>query len=134
MHTSFEKFWAIFMGFLCNRGFPGDSDGKSVCLQYWRPKFDPKVRKIPWRRKWQPTPVLLPGKFHGWRSLVGYSPRGQSQTQLSSFTFSFFYIIEKLKISKNRHSIRGKRRNTVKKIREWWSTIWDKIYQYLLKQ
>ena len=122
------------MGFLCNRGFPGDSDGKSVCLQYWRPKFDPKVRKIPWRRKWQPTPVLLPGKFHGWRSLVGYSPRGQSQTQLSSFTFSFFYIIEKLKISKNRHSIRGKRRNTVKKIREWWSTIWDKIYQYLLKQ
>ena len=32
--------------------------------------------KIPWRRKWQPTPVLLPGKFHGWRSLVGYSPWG----------------------------------------------------------
>ena len=28
----------------------------------------------PWRRKWQPTPVLLPGKSHGWRSLVGYSP------------------------------------------------------------
>ena len=33
--------------------------------------FDPQVGKIPWRRKWQPTPVLLPGKFHGWRSLVG---------------------------------------------------------------
>ena len=29
-----------------------------------------------WRRKWQPTPVLLPGKFHGQRSLVGYSPWG----------------------------------------------------------
>ena len=29
-----------------------------------------------WRRKWQPTPVLLPGNFHGWRSLVGYSPWG----------------------------------------------------------
>ena len=28
-----------------------------------------------WRRKWQPTPVLLHGKFHGWRSLVCYSPR-----------------------------------------------------------
>ena len=28
----------------------------------------------PWRRAWQPTPVLLPGKSHGWRSLVGYSP------------------------------------------------------------
>ena len=32
------------------------------------------VGKIPWRRKWQPTPVPLPGKFHGWRSLVSYSP------------------------------------------------------------
>ena len=46
----------------------------SVCLQCGRPGFDPWVGKIPWRRKWQPTPVLLPGKFHGWRSLVDYSP------------------------------------------------------------
>jgi len=30
--------------------------------------------KIPWRRKWQPTPIFLPGKFHGRRSLAGYSP------------------------------------------------------------
>ena len=45
----------------------------SVCLQCGRHRFDPWVRKIPWKRKWQPTPVLLPGKFHGWRSLVGYS-------------------------------------------------------------
>ena len=35
-----------------------------------------RVRKIPWRRKWQPTPVFLPGKSHGQRSLVGYSPWG----------------------------------------------------------
>ena len=46
----------------------------SVCLQCRRPGFNPWVGKIPWRRKWQPTPVLLPGKFHGQRSLVGYSP------------------------------------------------------------
>ena len=38
--------------------------------------FDPWVRKISWRRKWQPTPVFLPGKFHRQRSLVGYSPWG----------------------------------------------------------
>ena len=38
------------------------------------PGFDPWVRKIPWKRKWRSTPVLLPGKFYGWRSLVGYSP------------------------------------------------------------
>ena len=40
----------------------------------WRPGFDPWVRKIPWRREWQPTPILLPGESHGWRILVGYSP------------------------------------------------------------
>ena len=56
--------------------FPGSSDGKSVCLQCGRPGFDPWVRKIPWRRKWQPTLVFLPGKPHGQRSLVGYSPWG----------------------------------------------------------
>ena len=50
------------------------SDGKSVCLQCGRPGFDPWVGKIPWRRKRQPTPVLLPGKSHGRRSLVGCSP------------------------------------------------------------
>ena len=35
---------------------------------------DPWLGKIPWRRKWQPTPVFLPGESHGQRSLVGYSP------------------------------------------------------------
>ena len=42
----------------------------------WETEFNPWIRKIPWRRKWQSTPVLLPGKFHGQRSLVGYSPWG----------------------------------------------------------
>ena len=41
--------------------------------------FGPWVRKIPWRRKWQPTPVFLPGKLHGQRSLVGYSPWGHKE-------------------------------------------------------
>ena len=45
-----------------------------------RPGFHPWVGKIPWRRKWQPTPVLLPGKSHGRRSLVGYSPRGRKES------------------------------------------------------
>jgi len=36
--------------------------------------FDPWVGKIPWRRKWQPTPVFLLGELHGQRSLAGYSP------------------------------------------------------------
>ena len=50
-----------------------------------------------WRRQWQPTPVLLPGKSHGWRRLVGCSPWcPKSQTRLSDFTFSFhFHALEK---------------------------------------
>ena len=51
--------------------FPGGSDGKSVCLQCGRTGFDPWVGKIPWRRKRQPTPVLLPGKSHGWMEEPG---------------------------------------------------------------
>ena len=55
--------------------FPGGSDGKvSVCSEGDTGSIPSSIsRKIPWRRKWQPTPVPLPGKFHGWRSLVGYS-------------------------------------------------------------
>ena len=45
-----------------------------------RHKFDPWVRNIPWKGKWQPTPVLLPGKSHGQRSLVGYSPWGYKES------------------------------------------------------
>ena len=42
--------------------------------------FDPWVRKIPWRRKWQSTLALLPGKSHGQRSLIGYSPWGRKES------------------------------------------------------
>ena len=38
---------------------------------------------LSWRRKWQPTPVLLPGKSHGWRSLVGYSPWGRKESDMT---------------------------------------------------
>ena len=67
----------IFIDFLrFTEGLPGVSDSKSICLQCGRPGFDPWVGKVPWRRKWQSTPVLLPGKAHGQRRLVGYSPWG----------------------------------------------------------
>ena len=45
-------------------------------MQCGRPRFDPSVGKIPWRRNWQPTPVLLLGDSQGWRSLAGYSSLG----------------------------------------------------------
>ena len=43
----------------------------------------PWVRKIPWRWKWQLTPVLLPGEFYGQRSLVGYSPLGHKESDMT---------------------------------------------------
>ena len=56
-------------------------------LAIQRPRFNPWVRKIPWRRKWQPTPVFLPGESHGQRSLEGYSPWGHKNwTRLSDYT------------------------------------------------
>ena len=42
----------------------------------------PWVGKIPWRRKWQPTPVRWPGKFHGQTSLVGYGPWGHKESDM----------------------------------------------------
>ena len=53
--------------------FPGGASGKKPTCQYRRCKrrsFNPWVGKIPWRRKWQPTPILLPGESQGQRSLV----------------------------------------------------------------
>ena len=49
-----------------------------------RPGFDSWVWKIPWRRKWQPTPVLLPGESHGQRSLAGSSPWGRKEEEQQS--------------------------------------------------
>ena len=45
--------------------------------------FDPWVRKICWRRKWNPTLVFLPGESSGQRSLVGYSQRGHRELDTS---------------------------------------------------
>ena len=61
-------------------GFPsGSGSGKESACQFRRHGFNPWVRKIPWRRKWQSTPLSLPGKFHGQRSLAGYSPWGHKE-------------------------------------------------------
>ena len=48
--------------------------------------FDPWVKKFPWNRARQPTPGLLPGESHGWRSLVGYSPQGCKESDMTEAT------------------------------------------------
>ena len=60
-------------------GFPG-IESACQCKRHKRHEFAPWVKKIPWRRKWQPSPVSLPGKSHGQRNLVGYSPRGHKES------------------------------------------------------
>ena len=47
----------------------------------------------PWRRKWQSTPVFLPRKFHGERSLMGYSPRGCKESDTIGRTHTFTQVI-----------------------------------------
>ena len=54
--------------------------GKESACQCRRHGFHPWVGKIPWRRKWQPAPVFLPGESHGQRSLAGYSPGGHQES------------------------------------------------------
>ncbi|CAI9154631.1 unnamed protein product [Rangifer tarandus platyrhynchus] len=74
----FLVFWFLVFFLMDNQnrwGFPGGSDGKeSVHNAGERPRFDPWVGKIPWRREWLPTLVFLPGESHGQRSLRGSSP------------------------------------------------------------
>ena len=75
--------WSNLARMYARFGLPWWLRWLSVCLQHRRPGFDPWVGKIPWRRKWQPTPVLLPGKFHGPRSLVVYSPWRHKESDMT---------------------------------------------------
>ena len=69
---------------------PHGTGGKQFAYRYRRCTFSSSVGNIPWRRKWQPNPVFLPGKFHEQRSLAGCSPRGCKELdmteQLSMYT------------------------------------------------
>ena len=60
---------------------PGSTKRIHLLIQEMQERlFDPWVRKIPGKRKWQPTPVFLPEKSHGQRNLVGYSPWGHKES------------------------------------------------------
>ena len=61
-------------------GFPGGLGGKEFACNTGDPGLIPELGRSPWRRKWRPTPVLLPEKSHGQRSLAGYSPWGRKES------------------------------------------------------
>ena len=78
--VNFQSSLEIFLVLFMQDTFPGGTRGKEPACQFRKPKrlgFDPWVRKIPWRRKWQPTPAFVPGDSHGQRSLVGQNPWGR---------------------------------------------------------
>ena len=68
---------------------------QSVYLQCRKPRVNPWVGKILWRMKWRPTPVLLPGKSHGQRSVVGYSPWGHKELDMTERLHFHFSCHEK---------------------------------------
>ena len=74
-------------------GFPGGSDSKEFACGAGELGLIPGLRTSPWRRERLPTPVSLPGKFHGERSLVGYSPWDPKELDTTEWlTLSFFII------------------------------------------
>ena len=70
--------WDLEISILFLKSLHGSVIKEAAC-QCRRREFDPWVGKNPWRKKWQPTPVFLPGNSHGQRSLVGYSPWGRKR-------------------------------------------------------
>ena len=76
-------------------GLPCWLSGKDITCQCRRLEFNPWVGKIPWRRKWQPIPIFLPGKSHAQRSLAGDSLWGHKEsdrTKRLAFTFQCFFM------------------------------------------
>ena len=72
--------------------------------QCWRGKrrgFDAWVGKIPWRGKWQPTPVLLPGKFHRQSSLVGYNLGGHGELDMTEHAHTYMYYQHHIRLLKS---------------------------------
>ena len=59
------------------------------------------VGKIPWRRKWQPTPVFLPGEFHGQKSLAGYSPWGHKESDMTEQLSLSLISLVRMSLSSN---------------------------------
>ena len=95
--TSLTSYYILSMRII---GLHWCFSGEEFTCQCRRSSFNLWDRKIPWRRKWKPTPIFLPGKSHGQRNLVGYSPWGHKNSHiwLSNWTtwelwfFIVFYI------------------------------------------
>ena len=77
----------------------GGKESACYCSRHKRCQFDPWIRKISWRKAWQPTPVLLLGKSHGQRSLAGYSPWGHKESDMTEHTRTLYNFPSRVKSS-----------------------------------
>ena len=93
---------------------------QTVCLQCGRPGFNPWVGKISWRRKWQPTPVPLPGKSNGWKSLVGYS-QGCKESDMISLSLSVAGGIEFIFLLDYQ---------AVVSVFRGWKQLWERVHSF----
>ena len=79
---------------------PGSSDGKASAYNVGDPSSIPGSGRSSGVGKWQPTPVLLPGKSHGRRSVVGYSPQGRKELDTTEqLHFHFHVNIQRLQFT-----------------------------------
>ena len=97
-NLSSNYIWGKLLNFLnvtyANEGFPGGGSDSEESTCNAGDLGSSWVGKIPWIRKWQSTPVFLPGKSHGQRSLVGYTVHGvrKESDTTERLTFSFTFL------------------------------------------
>ena len=108
-----RSWWSYLKNLLLNVhsvrvGLPWWLRWQSVCLQCGRPGFNPWVEKILWRRQWHPTPVIFPGKSHGWRSLVGYSPWDRKESD----TTEWLNFKLSIRVSQVAQTVKKKKKST----------------------
>ena len=111
-----------------DRGFPGGPSGQASACQRRRPEshgFDPWVGKIPRRRQWQSTPVFLPGKSHGWRSLAGCNPWGHKELDTTEQFSQFSRVGIHISFRKGRIQVKVKSLSHVR----LFATPWTVAYQ-----
>ena len=97
--------------FSVNRhGFPCGSDGKESACNAGDPGLIPG--NVPWRRKWQPTPVFFPGEFHGQMSPVGYNTWGHKKLDMTERLIHSFFFLFALMLLVREKDFRKKTKNT----------------------
>ena len=138
-----EAWWATVHGVIKSQtrlsdfttvcgGFPSDASGKESSCQRTRCKgcrFNPWIGKIPWRRKWQPTPVFLPGEFHAQRSLVGYCPWGCKDSDTTEHMNTLLASLNLWSMVRGNRSD-GKRGQPA--LPGKWNRDWERIFQAVI--